>query len=102
MQIQYLRNESVGDMEENLNRRLLGNHKEVNKVCCRKNKSSIWKFSLPFLNVDFRDRATWYYFTLCHSVEPGSQRETMKEVVKYTKKRHPYYGTMSSPGMPSS
>ena len=39
--IEYLRNECVREMEDHLNRRLLGNYKEVNKGCYRKNKSHV-------------------------------------------------------------
>ena len=41
MQIQDLVNETVGEIQYNLNRRLLGNHREVNKGCYRKYESCV-------------------------------------------------------------
>ena len=39
--IEDLRNGCVREMEDHLNRRLLGNYKEVNKGCYRKKKSHV-------------------------------------------------------------
>ena len=48
MDIDDFRNECVRKMEDDLNTRLLQNHKEVNKGCYRKKRSPVWEFSLPF------------------------------------------------------
>ena len=85
MGIDDLRNESVREMEDNLNRRLLQNHQEFNKGCYQKKKSPAWAFFLPFRKVACNDGAIEYYCTLCHCVEPITQQETMKGVVKYMK-----------------
>ena len=53
MQIQDLVNESVGETEDNLNRRLLGNHKEVNKEFYRKKDSLVGLFP-PILEFVFQ------------------------------------------------
>ena len=81
-----MRNECVMETEDDLNRRLLQNHKEVNKGCSLKNKSHVCAFSISFWKVSCNDGAIWYYCTLCHCVEPSTQQETVKGVVKYTKK----------------
>ena len=86
MEIDNLRNEYVRETEDNLNRRLLQNHKEVNKGCSQKKSSPVWAFSLPFRKVACDDGASWYYCTLCHCVNLITQQETMKGVVKYTEK----------------
>ena len=86
MEIDYLRNECVRDMEDDLNKRTLQYHNEVNKGCYRKKKSFVWAFFLPFRKFDCNDGAIWYYCTLCHYFKPITQQETMKGVVKYTKK----------------
>ena len=61
MEIEDLRNECVRETADHLNRRILGNHKEVNKGCYRKNKSSVWAFFLLFRNLACSDGAIWYY-----------------------------------------
>ena len=78
MEIDYLRNECVRDMEDDLNKRTLQYHNEVNKGCYRKKKSFVWAFFLPFRKFDCNDGAIWYYCTLCHYFEPITQQETMK------------------------
>ena len=83
------------ETEEDISRRLLQNHDVVNKVFSRKNMSHVWAFFLPFRKVARDDGAIWYYCTLCHCVEPGTLQETIKGVIKYTKKIPPAYGTMS-------
>ena len=72
MEIEYLRNECVRETEKHLNRILLDNHKEVTKVYSRKNKTPVWAFFLPFRNLDCSDVSIWYYFTLCHCVNPST------------------------------
>ena len=89
MEIDYLRNECVKETEDNLNRRLIRNHKEVNKGCSRKNRSPMWAFFLPFRKVPCDDGAIWYYFTLFHCFDPIRLQVTTKGVVKYTKKTPP-------------
>ena len=101
-EIEDLRNECVRETEDNLNRRILGNHKYVNKGYYIKKKSSVWYFPLPFLNIACGNRAIWYYFTLCHCVEPTTPWETTKGVVKYMKNKPPSYGTMYLIGIPRS
>ena len=95
MEIDDLRNECMRETEEDINRGILQNHEVVNKVCSRKKNSPVWAFSLPFRKVACNDGAIWYYCTLCHCVEPITLQETMKGVIKYTKKTPPAYGTMS-------
>ena len=48
MEIDNFRNECMRETEEYINRRLLQNHKVVNKGCYRQNKSPVWAFFLPF------------------------------------------------------
>ena len=86
MEIDDLQNECVRETEDDLNRRFLRNHKEVNKGCYLKKKSPVWAFYLPFRKFAFDDGAIWYYCTLCHCVETSTQQVTMKGVLKYTKK----------------
>ena len=86
MEIEDLRNECMRETEEYINRRLLRNHEVVNKECYRKKKSPVWAFFLPFRKVACDDVAIWYYCTLCHFVGPIALQETMKGVIKYTKK----------------
>ena len=86
MEIEDLRNKCVRETEDDLNRRLLQNHKEFIKGCSRKKKIPVWAFYLPFWRVACDDGAIWYYCTFCHCVEPITQQETMKGVVKYKKK----------------
>ena len=57
MDIDYLRNDCMGETEDDINRRLLQNHEEVNKGCSRKKKSPVWAFSLPFRKVSCNDGA---------------------------------------------
>ena len=85
-EIDDLRNECIRETQDDLNRILLQNHKEVNKVCSRKKKSPVWDFSLQFWKVAWNDGAIWYYCTLCHFVEPITLQETIKGVIKYTEK----------------
>ena len=47
VEIDNLRNECVREIEDDLNRRLLRNHKEVNKGCSFKKKSPVWDFFPP-------------------------------------------------------
>ena len=47
MEIDDLRNKCMRETEDDLNRILLRNHKEVNKGCSKKNKSPVWAFFLP-------------------------------------------------------
>ena len=101
MEIANLRNECVRETEDDFNRRLIKNHKEVKKGCYKKKKSPVWDFSLLFWKFACDDGAVWYYCTLCHCAEPSTQQETMKGVVKYTKKS-PDYGTMSFMDMRTS
>ena len=54
--------------------RLLGNLKDPNNVCSRKNKSPVWDFPLSFWNLACSDGAIWYYFKLHHCVEPSTPR----------------------------
>ena len=61
MDIYDLRNECMGETEEDINRRLLQNHEVLNKGCSRKKMSPVWEFSLPFQKVACDDGATWYY-----------------------------------------
>ena len=86
MEIDDLRNECMKETEEDINRRLLRKHEAVNKGCSRKKKSPVWAFSLLFRKIARNDGAIWYYCTLCHSVEPITLQETIKGVIKYTKK----------------
>ena len=86
MEIDNFRNEYMREKEEDRNRRLLLNHEVVNKGCSRKNKSPVWAFSLPFRKFACGDGSIWYYCTLCHCVDPITLQETMKGVIKYTKK----------------
>ena len=102
MEIEDLRNYCMRQTEEEINRRLLQNHEVVNKGFSRKKKSPVWDFSLPFRKVDLNDGAIWYYCTLCHCVEPTTLQETMKGVIKYTKKTPPEYGTTSLMNMVTS
>ena len=51
MEIDDLRIECIRETEEDINRILLRNREVVNKGCSRKNKSSVWDFSLPFRKV---------------------------------------------------
>ena len=81
-----LRNECMRETEEDINRRLLRNREVVNKGCSRKKKSPVWAFPFPFRKVACDDGAIWYYCTLCHCVEPIKIQETMKGVIKNTKK----------------
>ena len=46
----------------------------------------MWAFFLLFWKVACDDGAIWYYCTLCHFVDPITQQEMMKGVIKYTKK----------------
>ena len=101
-EIDDLRNECMRETEEDINRRLLQNHEVVSKGCSRKKKSPVWEFFLPFRKVACDDGAIWYYCTFCHCVEPITLQETMKGVIKYTKKTPPAYGTMSFMGMVTS
>ena len=48
MEIDDFRNECVREMEDDLNKRLLQNHKEVNKGCYQKKKSPVRAFSSHF------------------------------------------------------
>ena len=86
MEIDNLRNECMRKTEEDINRRLLRNHEVVNKVSSKTKKSHVWAFFLPFRKVAIDDGAIWYYCTLCHFVEPITLQETIKGVIKYTKK----------------
>ena len=86
MEIEDLRNGCVRETEDHLNRILVGNNKEVDKGCSIKNNSNVCAFSPPFRNLACSDDDIWYYCTLCHCVEPSTQQETVKGVVKYTKK----------------
>ena len=86
MEIGDLRNECMRETEEEINRRLLQKHEVVNKGCYRKKKSPVWYFSLPFRRFARNDGYIWYYCTLCHCVEPITLQETIKGVIKYTKK----------------
>ena len=54
MEIDDLQNECVRETEDNLNRRLILNHKEVNKECSRKKRVLCGDFSLPFWKVALR------------------------------------------------
>ena len=80
MQIQYLGNEIVRETEYNLNRRLLGNHKKVNKRCSRKYESCVdifpivlesclqqWSYLILFHIVSF----LWVYYTEGNNEEGG-------------------------------
>ena len=89
MEIDDLQNECVRETEDNLNRRLNLNHKEVNKECSRKKESCVGTFPSHFGKLLCDDGAIWYYCTLCHCVEPSTQQESTKGVVKYKKKTHP-------------
>ena len=102
MEIDNFRNEYMREKEEDRNRRLLLNHEVVNKGHSRKNKSPVWAFPLPFRKVSCNDGAIWYYFILFHCVEPITQQETMKGVIKYMKKIPPAHGTMSVMDMRTS
>ena len=83
------------ETEKDINRRILQNHEVINKGHSRKNKSPVWAFFIPFWKIARYDGAIWYYCTLCHCVEPITLQETMKGVIKYTKKTPPAYGNMS-------
>ena len=85
MEIEDLHKVCVKETEDHLNRRILGNHKEIKRVCSIKNKSPAWAFHLPFWNLACSDGSTWYYCKLCHFVEPRTPRETTKGVMIYTK-----------------
>ena len=82
MEIDNLLNKCVRETEDNLNRIIIQNHKEVNKGCYQKKKSPVWAFFLPFNKVDFDDEDIWYCFTLYHCVGSITQQEMMKGVVK--------------------
>ena len=84
-EIEDFQNECARETEYHLKRRLIDNHKEVNKVCSRK-KNHLWAFFLLFRNLACNGGAIWYYCTLCHFIEPITLWETTKGVVKYTKK----------------
>ena len=64
MQIQYLVNETDGETEYNLNRKLISNHKKVNKGCSRKYESFVDIFS-PVLESCLQQ---WIYLLLFHIV----------------------------------
>ena len=81
--------------KEDLNKTLLQTIRGLKRGVLLKNKIPVWAFSLPFWKVARDDGAIWYYCTLCHCVEPGTLQETIKGVIKYTKKIPPAYGTMS-------
>ena len=87
-QIKYFGNESIGEMEDNLNRRLIGNHKEVNTGCSIKKKSPMWEFYSCFGILICIYGANWYYCTLCHYVKSSSRRETTKGGGEIYKKKH--------------
>ena len=57
MEIDDLRNECMRETEDNLNRILLQNHREVNKGCSQKKKIHMWDFFLPFRKVACDDGA---------------------------------------------
>ena len=84
--IDNLRNKCMRETEENINRRLLKNHRVVDKGCSIKNKSPVWDFFLPFSKVARDDGAIWYYCMLFHCVEPITIQGEMKGVIKYTEK----------------
>ena len=72
MDMDDLRNECVREKEEDLNRILLRNHKDVNKGCSQKKKSPVWAFPIPFWKVACNDGDIWYYCTLCQCVDPST------------------------------
>ena len=51
MEIGDFRNECVKETEDDLNMRLLRNHKEFNMGCSQKKNSHVWAFFLPFREV---------------------------------------------------
>ena len=71
-EIDDFRNECVRETEDDLNRRLLRNHKDFNKRCSKK-----WRFRCGTLYCHLgklicNDVSIWYYFTLCHCVNPST------------------------------